>query len=522
MTDAESDARTQWKLITAGNTSVPPTVNAILAATRQLRSDLGDKAAGFQSIHVFHTRESLHSLLAADAPGGDRWQGMLLEEGVSPTSLVHHTTDLGTPADDQFRTLVNQLAAIVNPLNHTNYYIDLTNGLASLKAILAVFAYVLDIRHIFSLEAQLGEGAARQENAKLFLPELVSKGVRWDYRPFPAIREFDRLSKLNGTDVHRYANEIDGMVEQVRQLLGGRRDLAMLRSNLRAGMTTLLHADINKEIPKYRQALFMSAAGTEEVANILLAELQNREPDDKTLGDKLADLRSEVRDLSKSDYFVDEEVLERLTTLLSSVRNRTVHPKSSQPVDVAEVEIHARLCAELSLSFLRYAIRILGKFVDRTGAIVAVETISDADDSDLSGDRYFGFDGDATGDYLDEAFRSSSNPESMIRLRSRSVREAIRDLGNMVRESSGHKDSVIFAEGDNLFFRCTRNPDLLARMQALYTERTGLSSSIGYGLTPHEASIALRLAKARPGNSVVGVRVTRGDDSDETSCPGLG
>ncbi|NEP83952.1 MAG: hypothetical protein F6K39_41020, partial [Okeania sp. SIO3B3] len=65
---------------------------------------------------------------------------------------VHHVTKIEDSNVDTFRDLVEQLRTIVNPLDNPQNYIDLTGGISSLKSILAVFAYVLDIENIYSLE----------------------------------------------------------------------------------------------------------------------------------------------------------------------------------------------------------------------------------------------------------------------------------------------------------------------------------------------------------------------------------
>lgn len=47
--------------------------------------------------------------------------------------------------------MVEQLRTIVSPLENAYYYVELTGGISSLQAILAVFSYVLDIEHIYTL-----------------------------------------------------------------------------------------------------------------------------------------------------------------------------------------------------------------------------------------------------------------------------------------------------------------------------------------------------------------------------------
>ena len=78
-------------------------------------------------------------------------------------------------------------------------------------------------------------------------------------------------------------------------------------------------------------------------------------------------------------------------------------------------------------------------------------------------------------------------------------------MRKLIHQETRNQDSVLFAEGDNILFKAQFSASLLGELQRVCREKTGLCSSIGYGKTLREATIALRLAKAKKGDSIVGV-----------------
>ena len=141
-------------------------------------------------MHVFHTEQSLQALTASTA-----WQEALKHYEISSTSLVHYVAKIEDSNVDRFRDLVEQLRMIVNPLDNVQNYIDLTSGISSLKSILAVFAYVLDIENIYSLEIDFSDDSAiRRKQVGLFYHELEQEeDVSIEYRKFPPINKKEKF-----------------------------------------------------------------------------------------------------------------------------------------------------------------------------------------------------------------------------------------------------------------------------------------------------------------------------------------
>jgi hypothetical protein len=496
-----SAARNSFKLILAGNTNVPAMINAIIRGTIQARSDSNNDSLTFRQVHIFHTEQSLQALTTTQAP----WQKALDCYGIHVTSIVHHIVKIEDSNVERFRDLVEQLRTIVNPLDNANYYVDLTGGISALKTILAVFAYVLDIEHIYSLEVHFSDDpAVRKREWNLFYNELEQEEVKIDYRKFPPIREFDDFGKLNYTEVLRYRHVVDDLTHSLALLLPIGFDLGHLRESLLSGFNSRLIGEVSGESYNYRHSVFSLSSGVEEMANVILTILKNADIENKTLGQKLG----EVRDLFANGpkYFINTETLEHLTKLITEIRNSVVHPTNNAGRNQESAIIQSRLSSQLALTFFQFTIKSLSAFLDQNGELVNVQLLEPSAESD-GAVFYFGFDGDATGDYLETAFGESSQDEAEVSRRSQTVHKAIMTLRKIIFKETKNQESILFAEGDNVLFKAKYSPTMLGELQRAYKEQTGLSSSIGYGKTLREARIAMRLAKAQRGDSCLGISI---------------
>jgi hypothetical protein len=76
---------------------------------------------------------------------------------------------------------------------------------------------------------------------------------------------------------------------------------------------------------------------------------------------------------------------------------------------------------------------------------------------------------------------------------------------------------VLFAEGDNILFKARYQVSLLNELQRIYKDKTGLTGTIAYGKTLPEVALAMRLSKAKGGDSVMGIALK---DSEITGSLG--
>lgn len=144
-------------------------------------------------------------------------------------------------------------------------------------------------------------------------------------------------------------------------------------------------------------------------------------------------------------------------------------------------------------------------FLDKDGKLLDITEFKEPLPETQDTIFYFGFDGDATGKYLELAFGDLEEDEKEVRERSKLVVEAIQAIKNIVCKETKNGKSIIFAEGDNVLFKEFYNLSLLKNIQKIYRDKTGLSSSIGYGRTLKETTVAMRLAKEQQGDSIVGI-----------------
>lgn len=505
--------KNSFKLIMAGNTNVPATINVIIRATLELRQDnmnneLEEENLTFSQIHIFHTVQSMQSLIN----GTDSWQDALRHYNISSTSLIHHVTNLQDSNVERFRDMVEQLRTIINPVENANYYVDLTGGVSSIQAILAVFSYVLGIDKIYTLEVKFSDDSTiRKEQQKSFYPDLIKYidqgDIKINYRKFPPIQNFDEFGKLNYTEVLRYRKTISHLVEELTDSLGAlissEFELNHLQASFLSGVNSRLMGEATGNLSDYHNSIYSFSASIEEITNVIIRSLKGEETKDKMLGTKLESLRSFFAD--KPKYFINTSILNHFTRLMAELRNEVAH--SSLHTDRQEViDIQSELSFHLALTFLKFTIKTMSAFLDEDGKLLNITEFMEPLPEREETVFYFGFDGDDTGKYLELAFRGDlEEDEAEVLKRSKLVVEAIKGIKRLICKETKNVESIIFAEGDNVLFKGIYNISLLNNIQKTYREKTGLSSSIGYGKTLRETTVAMRLAKERKGDSIVGI-----------------
>ncbi|MDF0551671.1 mCpol domain-containing protein [Kamptonema sp. UHCC 0994] len=503
--------KNSFKLIMGGNTNISAMINAIIRATLEFRKNENDDKLTFRQIHIFHTEQSLQSLIGETKP----WQSALNHYGISSTSFVHHVTKLEDSNVERFRDMLEQLRTIIDSRNNDCYYVDLTGGISSLQAILAVFSYVLDIEHIYTLETQFSsDGEARNRQRGLFYDQLedeIETGeIKINYRKFPPIRDFDEFGKLNYTEILRYRNSISALTEKLVESLAGLKfpleeiDINHLQASFLSGVNSRLMGETTGNIYDSHNSIYSFSSGIEEITNIIIRVLIHGKSADKTLGDKM----KEIRDFFETtpQYFVNEKILGHFTYLMKEIRNEASHPnKKTEKKDI--VPIQSYLTSHLAFTFLQFTIKTLAAFVvlDKRGNLLEYKILRPPHDTEGK-IFYFGLDGDGTGKYLELAFGDSAQDESEVFKRSRAISKAIEKMSKLIWSETKDSNSVIFAEGDNILFKSQYNESLLSKLQKEYRSTTDvLTSSIGFGETLREVSRAMKLAKAQQGDSIVGI-----------------
>ncbi|RQH57494.1 hypothetical protein D5R40_00510 [Okeania hirsuta] len=283
----------------------------------------------------------------------------------------------------------------------------------------------------------------RKKQASLFYHDLEKAGVSIKYRKFPPIREFDNFGKLNYTEVLRHRSNINYLVNCLTNLLPSGFDIEHLRESLFSGVNSRLIGEVTEETYSYRHSIFSFSAGVEEVANIILTIIKSADLENKTLGKKLDEVRNIFSQNPK--YFVNTEILEHITRLITSVRNDIAHPSSENSYSKDIIAIQSRLSSQLAFAFLQFITKTLSSFLDKKFQLVNVQILETPTDKNQT-IFYFGFDGDFRGDYLEMAFEKSNEDE--VRERSHIVHEVIGELKKLIYKAT----KVYFLQKEIIFY----------------------------------------------------------------------
>jgi len=429
------------------------------------------------------------------------WQKELFNYNISNTNLVHHITKIEDSSEDRFADLVEQLRDIVKPLEKQEYYIDLSGGISSLKSILAVFAYVLDVEHVYTLEVEFSnerEKSIRQK--RLFYTELIKEDINIKYKKFPSISKFDEFGKLNLTKITRYRKLFDDLEKDLRLIGVVNTNAEHIKDSLLTGVNSQLSGEVYKDKNDFRNTIFSYSSAVEEMSNILL---QTFKKDDKhfemTLGQKLGEVRNIAE--KNPNYFIDLKVLEDLTKLIKSIRNDIVHPSPNKKNNSDVLEAQSNVSHHIAVAFIKFASNAINSFKDTSGNLLDISEIEKIDE-DV--EYYFGFDGDNTGDFLDDSFKA--NDEQVLIAKSKKIKKAVSLIQSEIKKHSNGKNPILFAEGDNVLFKMKFNEGVLRKIQHVYETETGMKSSIGYGESLQESAIALKLSKSSEGNTILGIK----------------
>ncbi|MEO1218704.1 MAG: mCpol domain-containing protein [Bacteroidota bacterium] len=335
---------------------------------------------------------------------------------------------------------------------------------------------------------------------KMFYSELLNEKIVINYKKFPSISKFDEFGKLNLTKITRYRKTFDELKEDLLLLGILNHNAEHIKDSLMMGVNSQLSGEVYKDKNDFRNTIFSYSAAVEEMSNILLQTFGNNESYlEMTLGHKL----TEIRNLAQvnPNYFIDLEVLEDLTKLIKSVRNDIIHPNPKRKSDSEVLEAQSNISHQIAVAFIRFAANAINSFKDNEGNLL---NISEIEVVNKEVEYFFGFDGDNTGDFLDDSFKV--NDEQILVDKSNIIKKAISKIKSEIKKNTGNNKSILFAEGDNVLFKMKYDHHISLKIQNIYQNETGMSSSIGFGESLQESAIALKLSKANGGNTIMGIK----------------
>lgn len=493
-----------FKLITAGNTNIYTWVNSVIAATKELQKNEDEETNTlvFENIHIFHTDDSIKKLY--DNNTFNKWKTELAKYGIEEHHLIHHTYKIEENNNEIATSLISQLRNIIAATEQSQYYIDLTNGVSSIKSMFAILAYVMNIQHVYLLEINFQGNPTLRE---CFYDQLKEAQLDIHYKKLPNTQQFDDFGRLNMSDIIRYESVIGKYKTELTALLSDestQNNIELISSYLLNTMNLRLKnlnkVDTNKHDLRSE---IMSFATTIELFTDSVLDFfnqQNANHKEKPLGQKFEDLQAIANNHHK--YFISMDILKHFTTLINNIRNEIIHHKSD--ISVENLKVIAELKYALLSAYLGFTINSIKNFV-RDDNMVNVQEFPL---EQLKNEEfYFGFDGDDTGNFIEQSL--DANDEEKAKANSINIAKVLKALTQKIQKESQNKDSLIFYNGDNIMFKGTFDIEFIKELQQYYTTETGLFCSIGFGKTLADASLALKLAKAKSKkeNTIFGLHI---------------
>jgi hypothetical protein len=480
-------------LFISGNTRQYTFGNAALAAHL---ADLRQGGHGLTSVFVLHSPAS-EVLLAQQ----QEWRAFLAANGVEPELFVHFAADLAT-GEAAFRRATDHIKMALADLERApRIYIDLTNGQALYRAFLASVGYILGVTRQFLLDPSLVQVAQRADAEALANSFWTPVQIEAAYVELPSPSVLDSIASYWLTDVRRFRATADDTATRLLQV-------SALFEPQRAGFVGDFSHAVRSWFSGERQRDGSALGGAVRYAGRAFEELIRTiykticSPGGRASSpQQMVDAITAAIQSAAVDY--DPELIEDIARLLWRLRNASAHEQVAADFG----QVRARLSIELLIASAAY----FGVLHDRhlirphDGGAAGLQRLS------LAGRPgeiyYFGLDGDDTGRRLEELFQAAS-ADRAFRSFSKMIDAARKQIADRLAKPplSGE---VLFCSGDDILFKAAYVPEAIEELRSMYQQRTsGLTCSVGYGKTPREAYVALKMAKASPGkNCIAGVRV---------------
>jgi minimal CRISPR polymerase-like protein len=485
-------------LFIAGNTNQYTFANACLAAHFADRKSGG---GGLTSVFVLHTPAS-----EAFLSSRDEWKEHLRVNGLEPEVFVSFTVDLagGTTAFIRANHIEGCLARLEQS---DNIYVDLTNGLSVYKAFLTSVGYILGVRRQFLLDSSaVREGKATSE----FWPSDLLERAYLEL-PDPALLDSVALSWL--TDIRRFKAKAEEIADGVLELSNNfypQRDGFI--SDVSHAVSSWLRGEKTNDGAALGGSVRYVGRAFEELIRTVYREIfANTKPtvsQSNMIREILASLETAAGDF-------EPDLLQDMAHLLRRLRNASTHKQMAHDFG----KVMARLSIELFAACASYFSILHSRKLLSSPELGFQPAVKRVLTEGLPGRvYYFGLDGDDTGRQLEYLFQSSSRDIEFSRYSS-AIDSALTAICKRVK-ASPLEGTVLFCSGDDLLFKAAYLPDAIENLRRIYFRGTGgLTCSVGFGGTPREAYVALKMAKASPGkNCVVGVQLVGVESSNGRSA----
>lgn len=475
------------QLIILGNTNKYTFCNSIVAAQSKSKEIFG---SSINEIYVIHSKESFEMLFQKE---GD-WLIYLRQYGLNEELFINRTI----LNFDKISIVINYLKNILNNCKFDSLIVDISNGTSEWKALLAIISYILDMSNVYFIDSI---SLLKKEKPNSFLNEEQLKNC---YRKMFNGKEIDKLASLNFTEVVRYVEKINKLSSIYGFLDESLTNVDFFKNNLLHALKLKIQND-NEDLEDntlYRISSSAISVSLEDLLDRFLLNYDICNIEDKTLGKKIHILQDVIREKASPDF--DLKFFEKFNDFMLFLRNSTTH----KSLDLSDSEkFKAALSMQMSLVFLEYystiIYNVLEEIEDKSVTYSITETLLDETE-----ERYFGLDGDNTGQEL-ESLLFRAKKESQLSEFSNRIKKAKNEVVNYIISNKG---KIIFAEGDDILFKGKFCLNDLKSMKDIYFKHSkGVSCSIAYGKDFKEVLFSMKLAKLEK-NTIKGISFTYEND----------
>jgi hypothetical protein len=473
-------------LFLVGNINEYNFANAALAAHAH---DLDIGGTGLTDVFVLHSPESEKHLT-----NSENWKCHLSLHGLHSEIFVSCMVNLQLAGNQQIERVARHVERFLLALDkRQDVYVDLTNGSSLYKSILSNIAYLLGVRRQFILNTP-----SRKEF-------LTPTELRNAYVALPEPALLDSVAPAWLTEVRRFNVDAREAARTLVNICGANAaERSGFEGDIQNAVQSWFRGVKNADGAALGGAVRHVGRAFEDLIRGVYESLSIGSVRPKNLNDMIQQICSHLNKVCP-DY--EPQLLEEVSQLLRRLRNASTHEQTSPEFG----RIRARLSTELLLATSEY-FRIL----NMEGLIKPSITTGMTNKCNLVGrpgtQYFFGLDGDDTGRELERLFQGGFDEESFSRF-STAVDSAIRAVSKQIKLTpiSGE---ILFSSGDDILFKGNYSADAIEDLRATYNRiARGHTCSVGFGRTPKEAYIALKMAKATPGkDSVMGVELISNED----------
>lgn len=472
------------QLLILGNTNKYTFCNAIVAAQNKAKECFDE---GLKEIYVIHSKESFQKLFQEE---GD-WIDYLKKYDIGENTFINRIVHIEDQNSSEFLIYIK---SILKNCQMDKLIIDMSNGTSEMKAVLSIIAYILDMSNVYFIDSI---SLFKKENAKTFLEEMQLKE---HYKKMIHSKMIDELAYLNLTEIIRYKEKVNELSLIYAELDNRLTDDTFFKENLLNAILLKIKNDNGPVADNtlYRISSTAIASSLEDLIDRFLLDYGIDEIEHKTLGNKIHTLQDQIKETASPEF--DSKFLDKFNEFMLYLRNSTTH----KALTVSDSEkFKAALSMQMSLVFLDYYSKIVYKElkkIENNNAEIKIKEILPNE----SEERFFGLDGDNTGQALESLLQSNQGERELSEFSNR-VKKAKDAVVHYIKTST--KGKVIFAEGDDILFKGNFSMNDLVKMKGIYFEKSGgMTCSLAYGNDFKEVLFSMKLAKMEK-NTIKGISI---------------